>query len=223
MFLETIENSDSISETAQKLYLTQPYISHVIKKYEQIYNVILIYHDSFPIKITPAGHLLISYLRKNSRLENQLRDDFHRYEKNEFLTLRMGIAQSLGENFNLTILPKLIKRFHNLSTKTIKDNRLDLFVGNTIHLPSVYCGLIYTDTQVFVIGKNSCLYQPGKNELSVNPQDLQAINHEDFIVVDGQQSYQKTVDNYFREIGLSFILKSMFVILIRHLSLLRKD
>lgn len=55
-----------------------------------------------------------------------------------------------------------------------------------------------------VIGKNSCLYQPGKNKLSVNTQDLQAINHKDFIFVDRQQSYQKTVDNYFREIGLSF-------------------
>lgn len=75
MFLKTIENSNSISEATQKLYLTQPYISRGIKKYEQKYNVTLINRDSFPVEITPAGHLLISYLRKNLQLENQLRDD----------------------------------------------------------------------------------------------------------------------------------------------------
>lgn len=72
IFLETLESSNSVSEAAQKLYLTQPYISRVIKKYEQKYNVLILKRDSHPIQLTPTGHLLITYLRKSSQLENQL-------------------------------------------------------------------------------------------------------------------------------------------------------
>lgn len=35
-FLETIENSFSISEASERLYISQPYISRVIKKAEGI-------------------------------------------------------------------------------------------------------------------------------------------------------------------------------------------
>ena len=215
LFLETIETSNSISEAAQKLYLTQPYISRVIKKYEQEYGVVLINRDSYPVEVTPAGHLLIRYLRKNLQLENQLREELHKYQNNDFSTLRMGITPPLGENFNLTILPRLLNKFPSLKTKTaelgtveaqkaFKDNQLDIFVGNTIHLPTVRCERIYTDTQVLVLGKNSHLYQDGKTDLKLNTQELQQINHESFIVVDGQQGYLEIVNSYLHELGINF-------------------
>ncbi|RHW52669.1 hypothetical protein DS834_01935 [Lactobacillus bombicola] len=85
LFLETIETSNSISEAAQKLYLTQPYISRVIKKYEQKYNVILIDRNSYLIQITPAGHLLIKHLRKSLQLERQFEVEVHQFQKSIFL------------------------------------------------------------------------------------------------------------------------------------------
>lgn len=218
LFLETIETSNSISEAAQKLYLTQPYISHVIKKYEQKYNVILIDRNSYPIQITPAGHLLIRHLRKSLQLERQFEVEVHQFQNKHFSTLRMGITPPLGQNFNLTILPKLLKKFPALNTKTIeigtieakkafKDYQLDLFVGNIIHLPNTECEQIYTDKQVLVLSKNSYLYHPHKKEIQVSSQELQQFNHENFIVVDSQQGYQEIVDNYFYEMGISFYPK----------------
>lgn len=214
-FLETLENSTSISEAAQKLYLSQPYLSRVIKKYEQQYNVILVKRDTKPIKLTPAAHLLIKYLRKNLQLQQQLKAKMKQYEKDYFPTLQMGITPPLGEKFNLAVLPQLFAKFPNLQTKTFElstadaekafqDGQLDLFVGNPILLPNVKNENLYTSTQVLVLGKHSRLYVPGKHEIKLKAQDLNKINHEKFIVTDGERGYQVIINNYFSNIGLEF-------------------
>lgn len=215
LLLETIEGSHTISEAAQKLYLTQPYVSREIKKSEKQYNVLLIDRDSSPIELTPAGHLLIKYLRNNLHLENQLRIKLKKYAHNHFSTLRMGISPPLGENFNLALLPKLLTAFPNLKTETVeittleaekafKDNKLDLYVGNPVHLSNVNCKSLHKDQQVLVLGRNSHLYQPNKREIVLRKGDFQKIDHEDFIMVDGESHYQEIIDNYFSEIGIRF-------------------
>lgn len=213
IFLETLENSSSISEAAKKLYLTQPYLSRIIKKYEQKYHVLLVSRESHPIQLTPAGQLLMSYLRKSLQLENQLNQEMKRFTKNEFPTLIMGITPPLGENFNLTILPKLLAKFPTLKTETLelstadaekafKDEQIDLFVGNELQLPNVKSQKLHRDTQVLVLGKNSKLYQPNKQEVHISGTKLQTLNQENFIVVDGERRYQEIINTYFSNNGI---------------------
>jgi LysR family transcriptional regulator, benzoate and cis,cis-muconate-responsive activator of ben and cat genes len=213
--LETLESSNSISEAAHKLYLTQPYVSRTIKKYEYKYDVLLINRDSHPIQLTPAGHLLIKYLRKDLELEKQLTSEIKKYKNNNFPILKMGITPPLGQNFNLTILPKLLAKFPNLRTETLelstveaekafKDGQLDLFVGNTIYLPNIKNEFLYQDTQVLVLGKKSSLYNSNLRELKLNPNVLEQINHDNFIIVDGERRYQEIINNYFNSIGINF-------------------
>lgn len=213
IFLETIENSNSISEAAKKLYFAQPYVSRIIKKYEQKYHVLLVNRESHPIQLTPAGQLLISYLRKSLQLETQLNQEMKKFAKNEFSTLIMGITPPLGENFNLTILPKLLAKYPNLQTQTLelstadaekafKDGQIDLFVGNTIQLPNVKSQKLHCDTQVLVLGKNSRLYQPNEQEVQFSATKLQTLNQENFIVVDGEKRYQEIINSYFSNNGI---------------------
>lgn len=215
IFLETLESSNSVSEAAQKLYLTQPYISRVIKKYEQKYNVLILKRDSHPIQLTPAGHLLITYLRKSSQLENQLNQEMKKFKKSSFPTLKMGITPPLGENFNLAILPELFEKYPNLKTETLelstadaekafKDEQIDLFVGNTIRLHNVENQSLHTDTQVLVLGKNSKLFKKNQQEIILSPTDFQTLNHENYITVDGERRYQEIINNYFSNIGIHF-------------------
>ncbi|WEV40055.1 LysR family transcriptional regulator [Lactobacillus sp. ESL0681] len=215
IILETLENSDSISAAAQKLYLSQPYISRLIKKYENKYNVILVKRSTRPIELTPAGHLLINYLRKDFQLQNQLESEMEEYEQNTFPTLRMGITPPLGENFNLTVLPQLFNKFPNLRTNTVefsttnaekafKDGQLDLFVGNTVQLPHVENYPLHSDQQILVLDKSSHLYRADRTEILFKPTIFQKLNHEKFIVVDSEIRYQNIINNYFNDIGIQF-------------------
>ncbi|BDR60770.1 LysR family transcriptional regulator [Lactobacillus xylocopicola] len=214
-FLETLENSNSVSEAAKKLYLTQPYLSRTIKKYEKEYNVLLVKRDTYPIQLTPAGQLLIRYLRKDLQLKNQLQEEMKQYKKNNFLTLRMGVTPPLGQNFNLVVLPQLLAKYPHLKTKTrelstadavkaFKDEQLDLFVGNTIRLPNIVNENLHADAQVLVLSRKSALYQSGKRKIEFNAKDLQALNHESFIVVDGQRGYQDLINDFFSNMGINF-------------------
>lgn len=214
-FLETLESSTTFSEAAQKLYLSQPYLSRIIKKYEKQYNVTLINRNSHPVQLTPAGHLLITYLRKDLQLQNELTNKMRKYEQSSFPTLRMGITPPLGENFNLTILPILLEKFPNLKTSTLelstadaekafKDEQLDLFVGNIIQLPGIKSQSLHKDTQVLVLGRNSKLYQPRQKEIPFSLNKLHELIQENFIIVDGERHYQEIINNYFNKIGLHF-------------------
>lgn len=215
IFFEMLESSNSISEAAKKLYLTQPYVSRIIKKYEQKYNVLLVNRDSHPIQLTSAGHLLINYLRKSLQLENKLNQEMKKFTKSEFPTLVMGITPPLGENFNLTVLPKLLAKYPNLKTETLelstadaekafKDGQIDLFVGNIIQLPNVKSQNLHVDTQVLVLGRNSKLYQPNQQEVYYSATKLQALNEEKFIVVDGERRYQEIINTFFNNNGIHF-------------------
>ncbi len=218
LFLETIESSKSITEAAQKLFLSQPYISRVLKKYESKYNVSLVDRKTNPVRLTPAGHVFIKYMRKNLQLEENLRSELSQYTQNQFLTLKMGVSPPLGENFNLAVLPKLHMKFPNLVTKTVelttpeaekafKDNQLDLFLGNPVYLENIERYSLHKDPQVLVLGSNSKLYHRGKSEIHLRKNDFQKLNNESFIVVDGESHYQEIVNSYFNEIGVNFYPK----------------
>lgn len=214
-FLETIENSFSISEASERLYISQPYISRVIKKAEDKYGVSLLDRNTRPIELTPAGHMMISYLRKQKELDKEFTKEVKKFNQSDLPVLRLGITPPLGEKFNLYVLPVLLNKYPNLRTKTVeistadaeklfKDNRLDLFVGNRITLPNVSSTSIYLDHQVLVLSKNSKLYQKDKSVITYNENDLSKINHEDFIFVDSEKRYQNIINNYFADIGISF-------------------
>ena len=57
--LSTINQSRTISQVANQLYLSQPYISQVISKSEKKYQVKLVNRSSLPIELTKAGKQLL--------------------------------------------------------------------------------------------------------------------------------------------------------------------
>ncbi len=61
-FLQSIQETGSISETARQLYVTQPYVSRIIKEAEKKYDVTLLVREHHPITLTIAGRKLLEYL-----------------------------------------------------------------------------------------------------------------------------------------------------------------
>jgi len=62
MFFE-VAKSGSISEAAQKLYVTQPAVSAAVKQLEAALGTCLFFRTNRGIKLTPEGELLLTYVR----------------------------------------------------------------------------------------------------------------------------------------------------------------
>ena len=58
----TIANERSISKSAEKLYLSQPYLSQYLAKLEANLGVTLLDRSHTPLRLMPAGELFLAYL-----------------------------------------------------------------------------------------------------------------------------------------------------------------
>ena len=58
----TIVKERSISKAAERLYLSQPYLSQYLAKLEGSLGVVLLDRSHSPLRLTPAGELFHAYL-----------------------------------------------------------------------------------------------------------------------------------------------------------------
>lgn len=214
--LETIDTSSSISEAAEKLYISQPYLSRRIKSVEKKFGVVLVNRSQQPVSLTPAAYTMMTFMRKGEKLEQQLTNKMKSYANNDLDILRLGITPPLGENLNLFILPKLLAKFPDLrvhvkeistalAEKAFRDGKLDAFIGNPINEENVITKPIFRSKQVLVINRNSKLYQPEKFKIELNKDQLSTLNGEYLILVDSEERYQNLINDYFNNHGVNFI------------------
>jgi len=70
--LQSVTFSTTISEIADRLYLSQPYVSRILKDEETKYGVPLVNRKDKPIELTQFGNVLLTNLRKVASAEDNL-------------------------------------------------------------------------------------------------------------------------------------------------------
>ena len=71
----TIVKERSISRAADRLYLSQPYLSQYLAKLEANLGVTLLDRSHTPLQLTAAGELFHAYLERQGYLDRQLESD----------------------------------------------------------------------------------------------------------------------------------------------------
>jgi len=68
--LTECQHCRTITQVAQKLYVSQPYVSQILQNAEQQYQVTLVDRETLPIQVTLAGKRLLKYLIQLTDDEN---------------------------------------------------------------------------------------------------------------------------------------------------------
>ena len=103
----TIVKERSISKAAERLYLSQPYLSQYLAKLEGGLGVVLLDRSHSPLKLTPAGELFHAYLERQSFLERQLVSDLRDLQDRKRPLLHIGVSPWRGS----TLLPDILPLF----------------------------------------------------------------------------------------------------------------
>lgn len=103
----TIVKERSISKAAERLYLSQPYLSQYLAKLEGSLGVVLLDRSRSPLKLTPAGELFHAYLERQSFLERQLVSDLRDLQDRKRPLLHIGVSPWRGS----TLLPDILPLF----------------------------------------------------------------------------------------------------------------
>jgi DNA-binding transcriptional LysR family regulator len=98
----------SFSETAKRLHLTQPTISHNIKILERDLGVVLFERSGSGLHLTEAGRLLLPWAHKLIRQSIEMQDMMASLQEKIVGHLRIACSTTSGKY----LLPQLAGRFH---------------------------------------------------------------------------------------------------------------
>ena len=107
----TIAKEHSISRAAEKLLLSQPYLSQYLSKLESKLGVQLLDRSHTPLKLTAAGELFHAYLERQGFLDRQFVSDLRNLQDSKRPVLHIGVSSWRGSILMPDILPSFAKEF----------------------------------------------------------------------------------------------------------------
>ncbi len=107
----TIVKERSISRAAEKLYLSQPYLSQYLAKLEGTLGVTLLDRSHTPLKLTGAGELFYAYLDRQDYLDRQLVSDLRDLRDKKRPELHIGVSPWRGSVLLPEILPPFTRHY----------------------------------------------------------------------------------------------------------------
>ena len=105
-YIYAIYQEHSFSKAAQKLFVSQPWLSSVVKKVEQEIKTPLFDRSTTPISLTPAGEYYIQQVEKVMAIEEDMREHFAALSS-------PGTQLHIGSSmfFCTYVLPRLFQEF----------------------------------------------------------------------------------------------------------------
>lgn len=213
-FLEEIKAQGNMSKAAQALFVTQPYISRVIKNAEVNFGVKLIDRSSHPIQLTYAGERLLAFLQEENRLRANLDREMTHLSQFKYGHLTIASNEVVTNDLYKPVLVRFYNKYPNIhaqitrmtsrdAEKRLLSGTLDFFIGHAFQSHKVEYKPIAQLPLVLIIPETSKLYDPDKVFLNYEDLDLTKLSGEEFIGTPQEDNYQRLVTSFLNDIGVS--------------------
>lgn len=105
--LDTLYETENITQAAEKLFVSQPTLTSRIKRLEKQFNVPIIIRKRRGITFTPEGEELVHYAKRMLREERAITEKINNMQNEVAGTIRVGVSNF----FALNKMPKLLRLF----------------------------------------------------------------------------------------------------------------
>ena len=207
----TIVKERSISRAAERLYLSQPYLSQYLAKLENSLGVVLLDRSHTPLAMTPAGELFYAYLERQSFLDRQLVSDLRDLQDKKRPVLHIGVSPWRGSILLPDILPLFTRQYadvqvvlHEASVPDLGELAVENVVDFCImQIPSDLTELTYEivmQERIFLVGhRDHPLFQGMESSFDrpVPFQDLRLLEHERLVMLPADWRLSRLLYNTF--------------------------
>ena len=220
-----IASEKSISKAAERLHISQPYLSQYVIHLEKEFGVRLLDRTKSPLALTAAGKVYANYLEDSSQLYEQLLQDFTRLNASRRQTLRVAMSNWRASTLLPSILPafsqehpeahlELLERPTSEMFRLVADNTVDFAIMNTdLDTPDYLVTETLLYEKILLVGNRAnptarALYQ---TITEGGQPDLSLLEHERMILLRPELMLAARVNNYLerkRIIPQSFIYSS---------------
>lgn len=119
-YVVTVADCLSITKAAQKLYISQPSLSHTISKIEEEMGAKLFDRTSYPIRLTYAGERYVETARQILRLADNLKREFTDISNGATGRVVIGMPTERMGYMLPRIFPAFKKEFPGIEIRTIE-------------------------------------------------------------------------------------------------------
>ncbi|MDD4780970.1 MAG: LysR family transcriptional regulator [Tissierellia bacterium] len=213
-----INEQKSISQAAQKLFISQPTLSQHIQKLEKHLGVEVFDRTSTPLSLTYAGEKLLKYAEEILDLEKQLIKEMN--DISGFIKGRttIGISPMHGYNLLPHILPKYKEKYPNIEIILIEENAqtleslaekgdVDLIISNLpIQSTNLDYEMLCLDQILLAVPenllpKNIERIESNTNLVFLNERiDLNLIKNHEFLLLREGHRIRQISDNLFEDL-----------------------
>lgn len=208
-----------VTNTAQKLYISQQNLSQHIQRLEQYYGVAL-FHRKPKLSLTYAGEQLLQTAMKILAEEQELVNRFSTISSNHGGSLKVGIPAYRAQICFPEILPKFHEKWPNVLIELVDDSsskmeemifngELDLFIGIMYQDdPKLEISTILND-YIYLVCSDTLLqkYYPDSwqelKQIFADNVDLRSFSQIPFLLPKPPMRLRKTIDGCFHDSGIT--------------------
>ncbi|WP_268913401.1 LysR family transcriptional regulator [Lentilactobacillus sp. SPB1-3] len=213
-FLQEIKAQGNMSKAAQALFVTQPYISRVIKNSEDHFGVKLINRSSHPLQLTYAGERLLDFLQEESQLQANLDREMTHLSQFKYGHLTIASNEAVSNDVYKPILLRFYEKYPEIHAQVISTSSseaeqrltagsLDFFVGDPIKNHKIQYLPVANIPLTLIIPSNSAIYQPDKTFVDFSDLNLSKIADESFISIPRNNAYHRLIASFLSRQGAS--------------------
>ncbi|QQZ09737.1 cidABC operon transcriptional activator CidR [Heyndrickxia vini] len=186
-YFVAVAKEGNFTKAAQKLYVSQPTISKMVKSIEEELGVVLFDRTGKQAKLTDAGEVILvqaqNIIRSFENLSSEL-DDLMQLKKGN---IHIGLPPMVGSRFFPKVIQEFHKKYPHITVQLVEDGakRVERDVGNgTLDLGVVVLPVSEEIFHTFsFVNENLMLLTHPDHPLSKNKSvSLSELEHESFIL-----------------------------------------
>ncbi len=194
-----------ISEAANRLYVSQPAVTQIMKRLEEGLGTSLIVRNRNGIELTEQGRFLYSYVAKSVETLDEVEFKFGKYENLEEGTIKIKTGSNAAKLVLYDAMEEFSRDFPNVKIKIASgapENSLELLHKGDIDMVIVYLpyNVKYSNLKVTEFGKKEYLFVMSKryhdeNHVTINC--IEDINNYSLIIPKEESAVRTMYNKHF--------------------------
>lgn len=233
-YIDTILRTSNFTQAAKELYISQPYLTQLIKRIEKKIGTQILNRSQLPFTLTEAGMIYYNYLETISYNDQQLVRKLTRYTHPNSELIRIGILESLGSFLLPELLPDFLKRnpevkiqlfesFPRINEERLLNEKIDCYIGQTPETitKGVKFYINSNEKYYIIIPLTSKYFNPNQTILSPSMYDLKTILKSPMVLSAPESAIRHQVNGLFQKFHVkpNIIMESNSIITATNLAI----
>lgn len=234
-YLDVLLKESNFTKAARELYISQPYLTQLIKRIEKKLGTKIINRDRVPFSLTEAGMIYYKYLENISYNDQQLERDLAPYTEPNKEIIKLGVLESLGSFLLPRLLPSFLQNNPNVEIQLFENSPqknetnllngdIDCYIGQTPETISHDLNYLVKNGEQYyvVIPQNSHYFRSDKFILEADDlKDLTEVLQAPMVLTASESAIRHQVNGLFQKFHIkpNIVLESKSIITATDLAL----